>query len=249
LPIEVRTAQDLDNVRNNLSGEYVQMADIDLSGYANWVPIGAHPTEIWTYPGFGGKYYGNQYKITGLNYVDQGRWYNGLFSWLHAGAIVEGVELRDVSIHEETYSDAYVGGLAGWNYGTVRKCSSIGTVKGTLATGGLIGRNHSNGSPALIENCYTAGYVGVYTVVGGFPIFIKNGGGLTTWNADGTVENCYSYAEVDFADDGHGEWYYGGLLAGNTGSVINSYYDQEVSGQSDTGKGEPRTTSRALPQR
>jgi len=40
MAIEVWTAEDLDNVRNNLSGEYIQMADIDLSGYTNWVPIG-----------------------------------------------------------------------------------------------------------------------------------------------------------------------------------------------------------------
>ena len=245
MPTEIWTATDLDNVRNNLSGEYVQMADIDLSGYANWVPIGGHPTEYWTSYGFEGKYYGNQYKISGLKYTDQERFYIGLFSWLHADAIVEGVELRGVDIHESVNSDTYAGGLAGWNYGTVRKCSSIGTVKSTIATGGLLGRNvSSGGSPALIEDCYTAGYVGVYTSVGGTPIWIKSGGGLTTWNVDGTVRNCYSYAVVDFADDGYGSWYYGGLLAENDGgTVINSYYDQEVSGQSDTGKGEPRTTA------
>ena len=49
MAIEVWTAEDLDNVRNNLSGEYIQMADIDLSGYTNWVPIGyplSTPTQI-----------------------------------------------------------------------------------------------------------------------------------------------------------------------------------------------------------
>jgi predicted nucleotidyltransferase len=34
----------------------------------------------------------------------------------------------------------------------------------------------------------------------------------------------------------------GGFCATNTGSVNNSYYDSEISGQADTGKGFPRTT-------
>jgi len=36
----------------------------------------------------------------------------------------------------------------------------------------------------------------------------------------------------------------GGLLGGDTGATItSSYYDSETTGRSDTGKGEPKTTS------
>ena len=38
--IPIRTAQELDNIRNNLSGKYILMNDIDLGEYENWVPIG-----------------------------------------------------------------------------------------------------------------------------------------------------------------------------------------------------------------
>jgi hypothetical protein len=38
--IKINTAAQFNDIRNNLSGHYVLEADIDLSGYANWEPIG-----------------------------------------------------------------------------------------------------------------------------------------------------------------------------------------------------------------
>lgn len=38
--IGIYTAEDLNNIRNNLSGKYILMNDIDLSVYENWEPIG-----------------------------------------------------------------------------------------------------------------------------------------------------------------------------------------------------------------
>ena len=40
-PWQIETAQQLDRVREDLTACYVLTADIDLSGYDNWVPIGA----------------------------------------------------------------------------------------------------------------------------------------------------------------------------------------------------------------
>lgn len=40
-PWQIATAEQLDRVRENLKGHYVLIADIDLSGYVNWTPIGA----------------------------------------------------------------------------------------------------------------------------------------------------------------------------------------------------------------
>ncbi len=36
----IKTPDDLNNIRNNLSGKYILMNDIDLSSYSNWDPIG-----------------------------------------------------------------------------------------------------------------------------------------------------------------------------------------------------------------
>ena len=39
--IGIYTAEDLYNIRNNLSGKYILMNDIDLSVYENWEPMAA----------------------------------------------------------------------------------------------------------------------------------------------------------------------------------------------------------------
>ncbi len=73
--VEIATAEDLFAVRENLSGSYVLTADIDLSGYENWEPIGAfrprsdapedaevpHPDYAFT-----GRFDGNGHKISNL---------------------------------------------------------------------------------------------------------------------------------------------------------------------------------------
>lgn len=40
-PWQIATAEQLDLIRNDLTAHYVLTADIDLSGFENWVPIGA----------------------------------------------------------------------------------------------------------------------------------------------------------------------------------------------------------------
>ena len=39
-PYQVWTAADLNGVRDHLSAHFIQIVDIDLSGYENWEPIG-----------------------------------------------------------------------------------------------------------------------------------------------------------------------------------------------------------------
>jgi hypothetical protein len=39
-PIRITTAAQLNAIRDNLGGSYILAADIDLSDYENWIPIG-----------------------------------------------------------------------------------------------------------------------------------------------------------------------------------------------------------------
>ncbi len=55
--IEISTAEGLAGISENLSGTYVLTADIDLSDYSSWQPIGT----------FRGRLDGGEHKITGLN--------------------------------------------------------------------------------------------------------------------------------------------------------------------------------------
>jgi hypothetical protein len=58
--IEIKTANDLDNIRNNLLGNYKLTANISLSSFGNWQPIGTREAP------FKGRLNGNGYKITDL---------------------------------------------------------------------------------------------------------------------------------------------------------------------------------------
>jgi PGF-pre-PGF domain-containing protein len=118
-----------------------------------------------------------------------------------------------------------VGGLVGGNLGgTVSNCYSTGTVSGGVQdVGGIAGGNYWGG---IVSNCYSTGSVSCNGYVGG----------LVGWN-DGTVSGCYSTGGVS------GGYAVGGLVGANVGTVSNSFYDENTSGQSDTGKGEPKTTA------
>ena len=39
-PWKIATAEQLDRIRDDLTGHYILISDIDLSGYENWMPIG-----------------------------------------------------------------------------------------------------------------------------------------------------------------------------------------------------------------
>lgn len=77
-PYLVSTPEQLDAVRQNLSAHYLQINDIDLSGWDNWEPIGtglslvATAGEYWPAEPepFTGSYNGGNYKITNLKIHD-----------------------------------------------------------------------------------------------------------------------------------------------------------------------------------
>ena len=73
-PYLVEDAEDLDAVRNDLAAHYKQTANIDLSGYANWVPI----ESTWN-NGFSGLYDGNNFTISNLTQDLVGTTYE--FEW------------------------------------------------------------------------------------------------------------------------------------------------------------------------
>ena len=101
-PYWITTPAELNNVRNDLSGHYVLMNDIDLSGYENWEPIGSFvplsdaPEDAET-PNlefaFTGTFDGNGYTISDLT-VEQEDDAIGLF-----GCVVDTTTLKGISIN------------------------------------------------------------------------------------------------------------------------------------------------------
>jgi hypothetical protein len=78
-PFQVGTAEQLNEIRNFSSWNFLQTADIDLSGFQTdegWEPIGS-----LDYP-FEGSFDGNGFKITGLKINRPNVGYVGLFGFV-----------------------------------------------------------------------------------------------------------------------------------------------------------------------
>jgi len=145
------------------------------------------------------------------------------------------------------------GGLVGENSGTITNCYATGSVKGSKNVGGLVGSSNENGT---IENCYATGNVQGSENIGGLVgsnsgtvmdcyatggvLGSENVGGLVGSNYKyGTIMNCYTAGKVSGTTGNT----IGGLTGTNEGFIKSSYYDRQVSGQSDIVKGEPKSTA------
>lgn len=141
----VNNATDLYNIRNNLSGNYIQMASIDLSSYVDWTPIGddGHP--------FTGTFDGNGHVISGLAITPSStiRDYVGLFGYV-SGATLKNTHVEKGAIHGTVCDDNttpgwhYVGLLVGYAGGSSIFNNIVdGEVCGTAAVGGMAGGIYS----------------------------------------------------------------------------------------------------------
>ena len=229
-PYQVWTANDLNGVRDHLSAYFIQMSNIDISGIANWLPIGAKETpepNWWNTPDpFNGNYDGGAHVIYGITINNGGQWYSGLFAVLGTGAVVTRLGFDNVNIYEEgTFATAYGGVICGWNYGTISRCFARGSVSIAYAAGGLSPVVHGGS----IENSYFGGSVHII-YPGGYA-----GGLVGADDAGSTVHHCYAYATVT------GDDVAGGLMAYSTETVVNSYYNSELTAYSAAG--DPRSTA------
>jgi hypothetical protein len=133
-----------------------------------------------------------------------------------------------------------VGGLVGLNTGTVSSSYSSTNVAGTgeqqsLYVGGLVGVN-----TGTVRDCYFSGNVtgtGQQNLlcVGGL-VGVNMGGG----DYKGTVSNSYSSGKVTGEQQA---LYVGGLVGGSTGTVSNSFWDVQTSGQATSAGGTGKTTA------
>jgi hypothetical protein len=240
-PYLVESPEDLYRVRNDLTAYYKQIADIDLSGYTNWEPIGDNTTP------FTGSYDGDGYTIDNMTIDRATTDYVGLFGEISSATI------RNVGItNADVLGRQHVGALVGLNSnGTIVNSSSTGNVEAnnTLAesggVGGLVGENnlgtisYSHSTANVIArhaggnlNKNAGGLVGIN--LGDISKSYATGdvynewritGGLVGWNgnsgAPGTITDSYATGNVTGV-----EYYVGGLTGLNRGSgstVVHSY--------------------------
>ena len=174
--ISIRSAADLVKLSQNCTlntwsrGKTVVLeADIDLSG-TDFAPI----------PTFGGVFEGGGHTISGLS-LSQGDSYQGLFRYIQEGAVVR--DLHVTGTVAAVGDQAYLGGIAGSNEGTILDCSFRGTVEGKSQVGGIAGSNEAAGS---IYGCKAEG-----AVTGE-----KSTGGIAG-QSSGTVTGCLNKSAVN----------------------------------------------------
>ena len=244
-PILIYSVEDLQNMSHDLTAGYALANDIDASGTRGWnlgagfMPVGNETNR------FIGSLDGGNYTITGLYINQSSKDHIGLFGYVDSNGSVRNVGLVDVKIS----GNRYIGGLVGWNQGSISYCYATGSVTGaSQAVGGLVGWNRWGS----LDNCYATGSVnGTGSNVGGLvgsnsgPItccyatgdvnstgqFI---GGLVGQNVDeGSISNCSATGNVE----GTGLLgRIGGLVGTNEGNVSNCYATGNVSGTGTWGR-------------
>jgi hypothetical protein len=122
-----------------------------------------------------------------------------------------------------------IGGLVGYiGWGTVSKSYSTGSVTGGNVVGGLVGAMSEDGFSSIISYSYSTGNVTGDSHVGGLVGSILND--------ESTVHDSYSTGSVTGSDT------VGGLVAKNQGTVTNSFWNIQTSGQATSDGGTGKTT-------
>lgn len=181
-PFQIWNSDDLYqcayDINNSVVGKYegkywIVMADIDLSRYLNWIPIGAHPGHFW------GNFNGNGKKIYNLS-ISTAIDYAGLFGKLgtyssHSGYVYNlGIENSNNVINGNKYAGAIAAFIC---WGHVARCYN---------------KMHVH---AALSGCYAGGLIGRGSIFDSNPIDLYNAGtidGVTGSTIGGVAGSIYS---------------------------------------------------------
>jgi len=272
-PYQIADWYQLHNIRNYLDSSFILVNNLDstTAGYTErasptanggkgWQPIGS--IELVGFGGVGicfefvdpftGTFDGQGYDIRDLFIdrpdLDKAGAGVGLFGAVDVGGVIENVRVLDADVT----GCQNVGILVGGSAGTVSSSCSSGSASGWDGVGGLMGVINGSISDSYSTASVTGDRVGGVLfggLVGGSGGTVSNSyasgnvtggnivGGLVGNNYYGTVSNSYSNGNVT------GYSAVGGLVGANDGTVTDSFWDTETSGQatSDGGTGENTT--------
>ena len=178
----------------------------------------------WGVGGVAGSNFGNVGYSYSTGSVTGDKWVGGVVGDSSSGSTVSNSYSSG-----SVYGSIYVGGLVGQSYDcTVSNSYFTGSVTGGDHAGGLVGRNVGWNYDSTVSNCYSTGSVTGNERVGGLV--------GSNWHS-ATVSNSYSTGSVT------GNNMVGGLVGQNyEGTVSNSFWDIETSGQATSDGGAGKTT-------
>jgi len=226
------------------SSHFVLMGNIDLAGVSFTQAVIASGGGVFT-----GTFDGNGNTITNLTINGFGQDYLGLFSRIESGGQVQNINLVNVTLVGRNQ----IGGLCGSNgSGTIRQCSSAGTVSGGGSygnVGGLCGYNTgtillSTSTAAATGYWHIGGLCGINlgTINQSYSVSTVTGyqyvGGLCGNNDFGNIDQTYAAGAVT----GNGG-ITGGLCGLDTGIITNSFWDTQTCLQSTSAGGTGMTTA------
>jgi len=226
-PYLVATAAHLNNVRHQLGSHFKMIADIDL-GVApwneneGWEPIGADYNGTYHFTGLTGTFDGGGHVVHNLFIQRPGMNEVGLFGFLDASGSIRNVGIASGSVTGQDW----VGGLVGFNWGTVSTSFSGCAVAGNESVGGLVGKSDSG---AVIFDSYATG------AISGADKYV---GGLVGFFFRDSIQRCYAVGSVSGASN------VGGLIGakGDGGVVVESFWDRHTSGLDVSSGGDGKTT-------
>lgn len=223
----VYTAEDFNNIRNNLSGEYILMNDIDLSSYEeDWEQIGSQKAP------FTGKINGNGYKVVNLNAEV------GVLGWV-SNAVIENLGVC-ANLTDRYVFPVNAGILADTAIATTFKnCYTSGSVAATTGNGMLaleyefyVGGIAGYAESSSFENCYSI--ADIYFEYKSMNIYAA--GGIVGQSKDCEFSCCYAVSDFEESFIGYGNTegknLYKGGLVGNTVSR-NTFENCCFSGSSE----------------
>ncbi len=244
-PYQVCLPAHLDNVRNHLSSHFIQTADLDMSGFGNFTPIGSEPSK------FTGVYDGSSNEISGLAISFPSTDSVGLFGSADNTSILRNISLTAGAVSGSQNVGCLVGQLRGLLEGSSANCTVsglgfVGTLVGTNNTGTILisksegqvnGENGVGGLAGQLLDSTLRNSFSTSTVTA--TVFV--GASLAGYTNNSLVEYCYGAGSVSDTS-GFG----GGLIAfadGGPSTVTASFWDVNTTGFAVSAGGVGRTTT------
>ena len=194
----------------------------NVSGFTAWTPIGYFNSSS-DYACYNGTFDGNGKTISGLYLSNNTLSYMGLFGYSNG-------TIKNVGVVDSYFKGyVYIGGVCGYNAGTVKLCYSKSYLYGSNI-GGVCGLNFPG---AVITNCYSTGII-----KGG-----ENVGGVCGANTNASITNCHNVGSLS------GSTSVGSVCGNNTGTITKCYYDnvkctiKGINGSDVSGQAEGKSTT------
>jgi len=231
----IRTPEQLDAVRYDLSGKYILLNDIDMAEWGNWEPIGKR-----TLP-FTGIFDGNGYCIQNLtlDFVNVEKKENPTIDYCGLFATINKADIRNVylenAVYDVTSRSPVIGGIVGGasEYSLITNCHFNGVIRCNSEyyspeIGGIAG---SAGYVTTIEFCTSEGSIEVSSYmtphVGGI-VGYCSGVEIDNHDVNSIVQYCSSNCHMVSKETNNSAWF-GGIVGWvSMGEIHDCYFTGKI---------------------